>query len=103
MRCFVAEEKRLIKLGNYEVIRWLAEHGGWQREGDYLVRKFVFKDFKEAFAFMSDVAVLAEELNHHPEWRNVYNTVYIALTTHDVGGLTDRDLKLAEGISNITR
>jgi 4a-hydroxytetrahydrobiopterin dehydratase len=65
---------------------------------DALTRQFVFADFSEAFAFMVRVAILAEKADHHPEWSNVYNRVDIALTTHDAGGLSHRDVALAEAI-----
>ncbi|MEW4448593.1 4a-hydroxytetrahydrobiopterin dehydratase [Qipengyuania sp. JC766] len=61
-------------------------------------RKFEFADFSEAWGFMSRVAMLAEKHDHHPEWFNVYNTVEITLTTHDAGGLSQRDVKLAKSI-----
>ena len=61
-------------------------------------RHCVFKDFVAAFGFMSQVALLAESMNHHPEWSNVYNRVEIALTTHDASGITERDFKLATQI-----
>ncbi|MDP2082283.1 MAG: 4a-hydroxytetrahydrobiopterin dehydratase [Pseudotabrizicola sp.] len=71
---------------------------GWaMAEGkDALVKTFLFRDFKQAFAFMTQVADDAEALNHHPEWSNVYRTVKVKLTTHDAGGLTDLDVKLAK-------
>jgi len=72
----------------------------WQHEGerDALTRSFVFADFGAAFAFMTRVALLAEKADHHPEWHNVYNRVDILLTTHDAGGLTTRDVALAQAI-----
>jgi 4a-hydroxytetrahydrobiopterin dehydratase len=71
---------------------------GWELKEGKLYRQVKFDDFVEAFGFMSRVALLAEAANHHPEWSNVYNRVDIYLTTHDAGGLTDRDFKLATGI-----
>jgi 4a-hydroxytetrahydrobiopterin dehydratase len=67
-------------------------------ERDAIRRRFVFKDFREAWAFMSRVALLAEKLDHHPEWSNVWNSVEILLTTHDAGGLSDKDVALALAI-----
>lgn len=77
----------------------LADLPGWEAEGNAIVQEFRFGDFVEAFGFMSQVALLAERADHHPEWSNVYNRVRILLTTHDAGGLTDRDIKLAVGIN----
>lgn len=71
---------------------------GWAIDGEHLKRSFRFADFSEAFAFMTRVALLAEAQDHHPEWFNVWNRVDIALTTHDAGGLSARDLKLAKAI-----
>jgi 4a-hydroxytetrahydrobiopterin dehydratase len=68
---------------------------------DAISRKFVFKDFNEAFGFMTRVALVAEKMDHHPEWSNVYKTVEVTLSTHDAGGLTERDLKLAEAMDRI--
>jgi 4a-hydroxytetrahydrobiopterin dehydratase len=70
----------------------------WLLEGEHLKRSFRFKDFNEAWGFMSRVALLAEAQDHHPEWFNVYNKVDIALTTHDAGGLSARDVRLAKAI-----
>ncbi|MCH4894882.1 MULTISPECIES: 4a-hydroxytetrahydrobiopterin dehydratase [unclassified Sphingomonas] len=63
-----------------------------------IVRQFTFDNFSEAFAFMTQVALLAEKADHHPEWSNVWNRVEIALTTHDAGGLSPRDIELAQAI-----
>lgn len=70
---------------------------GWSYDADAkaISKKFVFADFKEAFAFMSRVALLAEEKCHHPEWFNVYNRVEVTMTTHDAGGVTDYDTEFA--------
>lgn len=65
---------------------------------DAITRRFAFADFSEAFAFMTRVALLAEAADHHPEWSNVYNRVDILLTTHDAGGLSGRDIELAQKI-----
>lgn len=73
----------------------------WSIVGDALMREFVFTNFKEAFAFMTQVAIQAEQLGHHPDWSNSYNTVTISLSTHDAGGITDSDVALARAISII--
>ncbi len=74
----------------------------WTIENGKLGRTFKFKDFSEAFAFMTRVAFLAEKQNHHPDWSNVYNTVHIALNTHDAGGaVTEKDHKLAAAIDKL--
>ena len=74
---------------------------GWsQVEGrDAIARSFKFRDFNEAWGFMSRVALLAESHNHHPDWSNVWNRVHIELSTHDAGGLTANDVKLARAIN----
>ena len=78
----------------------LAKLSGWgQVEGrDAIEKSFKFKSFSEAWGFMSRVALAAEKLNHHPEWSNVYNRVDILLSTHDCGGLSELDIKLAKRI-----
>ncbi|MBK9400386.1 MAG: 4a-hydroxytetrahydrobiopterin dehydratase [Bacteroidetes bacterium] len=74
----------------------------WIEKDNKLTKTFKFKDFTEAFGFMTRVAFIAEKMNHHPDWRNVYNTVEISLNTHDAGGvITDRDKNLAEKIDQI--
>jgi len=79
----------------------LAKLSGWSEvEGrDAISRKFTFKDFSEAFGFMARAALIAEKLDHHPEWFNVYKTVEVTLSTHDAGGLTELDIKLAEAMN----
>lgn len=66
-----------------------------------IARAFKFKDFSEAFAFMSRVALAAEKAGHHPDWSNSYNSVTISLSTHDAGGLTDKDMALAKAIDKL--
>ncbi len=74
----------------------------WEEKDNSLVREFTFADFDEAWAFMNKVAEVAEQMNHHPNWSNVYNQVKIELNTHDAGGIvTDRDRALAEAINKI--
>ena len=74
----------------------------WQETNNTLKATFKFKDFKQAFSFMTEVAFYAETQNHHPNWSNVWNTVNIALNTHDAGGIvTDKDHQLAKAISQV--
>ena len=75
---------------------WKVSHDG--REA--ITKEFEFSDFKSAFSFMTTVALTAEELGHHPEWFNVYNKVSITLTTHDVKGMSEKDIKLGKYIDN---
>ena len=73
----------------------------WEVQQSKLRRKWRFKNFVEAFGFMTKVALLAEAMNHHPEWSNVYSTVTIELTTHDQKGLTNLDVQLAKAINSL--
>lgn len=75
----------------------------WQLQNASIERSFVFADFVAAFAFMAHVALLAEQQDHHPDWRNVWNRVDIRLNTHDAGGVTMRDVRLAQAIDLIPR
>ena len=81
----------------------LAKLTGWSEvQGrDAITRKFVFKDFNQAFGFMTRAALVAEKMDHHPEWFNVYKTVEVTLATHDSGGVTELDMKLAEAMDRI--
>jgi 4a-hydroxytetrahydrobiopterin dehydratase len=83
----------------------LAKLDGWSEvEGrDAITKKFMFKDFNEAFGFMARAALIAEKLDHHPEWFNVYNKVEVTLATHDAGGVTERDAKLAEAMDRLAK
>jgi 4a-hydroxytetrahydrobiopterin dehydratase len=76
---------------------------GWSEVSgrDAITRKFVFKDFNQAFGFMTRAALVAEKMDHHPEWFNVYKTVEVTLSTHDAGGLTELDVKLAETMNSL--
>ncbi len=78
----------------------LAELSGWREVAgrDAITRTFVFADFVEAFGFMTKVALVAERMDHHPEWSNVYKAVTVLLTTHDAGGLTMKDVELARAM-----
>ena len=79
----------------------LKDLAGWSLREEKLYRRFVFKDFVEAFGFMSRVALLAEAADHHPEWSNVYNRVEVYLTTHAAGGITERDFDLARRMNGL--
>ena len=91
------------KLSEEDLANWLAALPEWSlaRDGAAIARTFQFADFSEAFAFMTRVALLAECQDHHPEWSNVYNRVTIELTTHDAGGLSHRDPRLAKAIDKL--
>ena len=88
------------KLSDAERQGLAARVSGWRRleDRDAISKSFKFKDFNAAFGFMTRVALIAEQMNHHPEWFNVWNRVDITLSTHDAGGLSQRDVKLAKSI-----
>jgi 4a-hydroxytetrahydrobiopterin dehydratase len=83
----------------------LQELAGWKEASgrEAIERTFIFKDFSEAFGFMARVALDAEKNDHHPEWRNVYKTVEVVLSTHDAGGVTRLDIELAKAMNGIAR
>jgi 4a-hydroxytetrahydrobiopterin dehydratase len=85
------------KLAGQSRIDGLRKLNGWSDVSgrDAITRKFVFKDFNQAFGFMTRAALIAEKMDHHPEWFNVYKTVDVTLATHDAGGVTELDVKLA--------
>lgn len=89
------------KLTRNEIDYNLTALKGWKVEDDGIVKDFVFKDFKEALAKINAIGIVAEEMNHHPEFYNVYNKLDIRLSTHDVGGVTLKDFELAHEIENI--
>jgi len=86
------------KLALAERAVFLSEHPEWRllEQRDAIARSFRFEDFGEAFAFMTRVALAAEKMNHHPEWFNVFNRIDVTLTTHDAGGVTQKDIELAK-------
>ena len=88
------------KLDAAQRTKALAELKGWAHEPkrDAITKTFTFKNFVEAFGFMTQAALVAERMDHHPEWSNVYNTVNVLLTTHDAGGLTSKDVELARAM-----
>lgn len=81
----------------------MGELRGWTdvQGRDAIAKTFVFRDFNEAFGFMTRAALVAEKMDHHPEWRNVYKTVEVVLSTHDAGGVTARDIALAKAMNAI--
>ncbi|GIX14255.1 MAG: putative pterin-4-alpha-carbinolamine dehydratase [Paracoccaceae bacterium] len=88
--------ERLTGSARAEALAELAERGWQEVPGrDAIAKTFAFSDFVTAFGWMTRVALWSEKWNHHPEWRNVYRTVEVTLSTHDAGGLTERDVKLA--------
>ena len=91
------------KLSPAERRQAMARLKGWKkvRGRDAIHKAYRFKDFSEAFAFMSRIALMAEKMDHHPEWLNVYNRVEITLSTHDAGGVSERDVALARFIDSI--
>ena len=91
------------KLNEAQREEGLRQLGGWayEQESGAIVRVFKFKDFSEAFAFISRVALAAEKAGHHPDWSNSYNSVTIRLTTHDAGGLSHKDIALARAIDGL--
>jgi 4a-hydroxytetrahydrobiopterin dehydratase len=93
-------EDDMPKLDHDARKRALAELPHWRdvQGRDAIARKFVFKDFNEAFAFMTRAALLAEKMDHHPEWSNVYRTVEVTLSTHDAGGVSEKDIAMAKAM-----
>ncbi|MDW0189128.1 MAG: 4a-hydroxytetrahydrobiopterin dehydratase [Nitrososphaeraceae archaeon] len=88
------------KLAGNELDEIVRNMKGWELKDEKLQKSFKFTNFVEAFGFMTRIALEAERMNHHPEWSNVYNNVTIKLSTHDAGGITDYDIKLAEIIDD---
>ena len=89
------------KLSESELDETVRTMNGWELKDGKLQKSLRFSNFNEAFGFMTRIALEAEKINHHPEWSNVYNSVTIRLSTHDAGGITDYDVKLANIIDKI--
>lgn len=89
------------KLSDDEIEKRLSDAPGWAYVNGKLHRKFEFADFVDAFGFMSRAALMAEKMNHHPDWSNVYKTVVVDLNTHDAGGVTGLDFQLAVAMSRL--
>ncbi len=92
-------------LPDQKIEQVLATLEGWHRdtERNALCKTYKFKDFNAAFGFMGRCALLAEKINHHPEWFNVYNKVEVTLTTHDAGGVTELDIQMAQAMENYSQ
>lgn len=88
----------MTKLSLEEINAGLNKLNSWSYKDNYIDKNFVFEDFNEAFGFMSRIALLSEKLQHHPDWSNVYNKVHIRLSTHDAGGITELDIRMAAQI-----
>ena len=80
---------------------FIEKNPSWIIDNKTIMKEFKFENFIEAFGFMSKVALLSEKIDHHPDWQNIYNKVKINLTTHDKGGITTNDIKLAEAIDKL--
>ena len=92
----------LTKLSDDQIKKELADLPDWSIVNGKLHKDFVFKDFIEAFGFMSTAALHIEKMNHHPEWFNVYNKIKVDLKTHDAGGITQNDINLARILNSLT-
>jgi len=99
----IAKMPRPARLSDSEIRTRIESLPGWEIRDGGLYRELKFDSFVAAFGFMTSVALVAERMNHHPEWSNVYGTVRIRLTTHDAGGITENDFALAAAISDIHR
>lgn len=89
------------KYSQTEILAKLNTLPGWSLEEGFITKTFVFKDFSEAFGFMSRVALISEVIAHHPDWSGVYNKVTLKLNTHEVGGITDKDFDFAQRVERL--
>lgn len=94
---------KLAQATDVQVIDFINSTNDWEVLENKLHKVFIFSDFTQAFAFMTSIARYAEKNNHHPEWFNVYKTVKVDLTTHDVSGISDRDFSLAKEMDTVAR
>ena len=94
---------RSVKLSEAEIAAALSKLPGWELQEDKLHREYKFADFVAAFAFMTGAALIAQAMDHHPEWFNVWNTVRVDLSTHDAGGVTALDVKLAHAMEALAK
>ncbi len=92
---------RPARLPDAEIAKRLAALPGWSLAGGKLRRELTFRDFSEAFGFMARAALVAEKMDHHPDWANVWNRVTVELSTHDAGGITELDFALAEAMDRL--
>lgn len=93
----------MSSLSDKQVDLQLQELAGWRRDGNSIVKAYHFSDFIEAISFMTQAAFYAEALEHHPEWRNIYNVVEVRLMTHDTGGISSLDIRLAKRMEHIVQ
>lgn len=91
----------MSSLSDKQISLQLEDLAGWQRDGNSIVKSYRFGDFVEAMSFMNQAAFHAEALEHYPEWRNIYNVVDVRLTTHDTGGISSLDIRLAKRMEHI--
>ena len=91
----------MVRVNEQEIESRLQSLPSWEFRDGNLVRKFAFADFVTAFSFMTAVAFIAERMNHHPDWSNVYNTVTIRLSSHEIGGVSENDFTMAAEISTV--
>ena len=93
----------ITKLSEGEITQQLTKLSGWTMQNGKLHREYKFADFVAAFGFMASAALVAERMNHHPEWFNVYNKVNVDLTTHDAGGISAHDFELAAAMDRLAK
>ena len=90
-----------VKATHKEISDFIGSFSSWSLENEKLHKEFVFVDFVQAFGFMTEVALIAEQMNHHPEWLNVYRIVVVELTTHEAYGITERDFNMAKKMDEV--
>ena len=91
----------LEKLSDEQILNEIKKLDGWKVTNEKLHKEFIFDDFNQAFGFMTKAVIHIEKMNHHPEWFNVYNKLTVDLTTHDAGGITQNDIKLASILNSL--
>lgn len=91
----------MARLNQEQIRKKLQNLKGWEYDEPVIKKTFEFGNFREAFSKMTAIAFVAEEQHHHPDWKNSYNTLEISLTSHDAGGITDKDIKMAKGIEEV--